>query len=202
MPSIYDLKPAFQSLLLPATRTLARTGVSANQVTLGAMFLSLGAGATIALFPGNTWPLLLLPAVLLVRMALNAIDGTLAREHGMMTPLGAVLNELGDVVSDVALFLPLVFIPGLTSAPIILFTVLAILAEFAGVVAVQIGAQRRYDGPLGKSDRALFLGLVAIALGFDPGLSVWLGDVFWIASALLVVTIFNRTRNALQQVTS
>jgi CDP-diacylglycerol--glycerol-3-phosphate 3-phosphatidyltransferase len=35
-------------------------------------------------------------------MALNAIDGMLAREHDMQSPLGAMLNELGDVLSDVA----------------------------------------------------------------------------------------------------
>ena len=48
----------------------------------------------------------LLPAVLFVRMALNAIDGMLAREHGQKSALGAFLNELCDVVSDAALYLP------------------------------------------------------------------------------------------------
>ena len=32
--------------------------------------------------------------------------------------------------------------------------------EMAGVVAVQIGAERRYDGPMGKSDRAFTFGLL------------------------------------------
>jgi len=36
-------------------------------------------------------------------MALNAIDGMLAREHHMQSKLGAILNELGDVVSDTVL---------------------------------------------------------------------------------------------------
>ena len=44
--------------------------------------------------------LLLLPAVLFLRMALNAIDGMLAREHNQKSALGAILNELGDVFSD------------------------------------------------------------------------------------------------------
>ena len=49
---------------------------------------------------------LLIPVWLLVRMALNAIDGMLAREFGQKSGLGAYLNEIGDVVSDAALYAP------------------------------------------------------------------------------------------------
>jgi CDP-diacylglycerol--glycerol-3-phosphate 3-phosphatidyltransferase len=40
-------------------------------------------------------------------MALNAIDGMLAKEFALKSRLGAMLNELGDVFSDAALYLPL-----------------------------------------------------------------------------------------------
>ena len=49
--------------------------------------------------------LLGLPIVLALRMALNAADGMLAREHGQASPLGFYLNELGDIISDAALYL-------------------------------------------------------------------------------------------------
>ena len=88
MPSIYDLKPRFQALLRPITRGLANKGVSANQVTLAALFLSGAVGACIAFFPASRWPLLMAPLFLFVRMALNAIDGMLAREETMSTYLG------------------------------------------------------------------------------------------------------------------
>ncbi len=39
MPSIYDLKPAFQNVLRPLYRHLAQWGVTANQVTITAVFL-------------------------------------------------------------------------------------------------------------------------------------------------------------------
>ena len=35
MPSVYDLKPAFQNLLRPVCRALVGAGVSANQVFAG-----------------------------------------------------------------------------------------------------------------------------------------------------------------------
>src|SRR5262244_2364032 len=108
MPSIYGLKPKFQALLRPIVNWFARIGVTANQVTIAALLLSLTAGHVIHFQHGGR-SLLLLPAVLFVRMALNAMDGMLAREHNQKTPLGAILNELGDVLSDAALYLPLAF---------------------------------------------------------------------------------------------
>jgi len=115
MPTIYDLKPHFQVLLRPVSNHLATNGFTPNQITMAAMVLSIAAGLLIVLTAGNAWPILLVPAVLLIRMALNAIDGMLAREHAMQTFLGAVLNELGDVLSDAALYLPFALIPGINA---------------------------------------------------------------------------------------
>ena len=115
MTSIYDLKPRFQSLLRPATNYLAARKITANQVTLSTLLLSIVVGVLILMFQDYHWPLLLVPVVMVVRMALNAIDGMLAREHDMKTPFGAVLNELGDVISDAALYLPFCWIAGLSS---------------------------------------------------------------------------------------
>ena len=88
MATIYAFKPAFQSLLGPMVGRLARAGVTANQVTVGAALLSVAYGA--ALFAVGAAPAMLvgLPAVLFIRMALNAIDGMLAREHGQKSDLG------------------------------------------------------------------------------------------------------------------
>src|SRR5215472_13217364 len=151
MSSIYDLKPRFQNLLRPITNGLARRGVTANQLTLAALLLSFSTGAVIFYCRARR-SLLLLPLVLFVRMALNAIDGMLAREHNQKTSLGAILNELGDVLSDAALYLPLAFFLPFNPVVIVLVVFLGTLAEMTGVIGVQIGASRRYDGPMGKSD--------------------------------------------------
>ena len=104
--TIYDLKPAFQNLLRPFCKALAKTGMTANQITVAAMLLSVFVGLLFALFPTSRWAALLIPVWLFLRMALNAIDGMLAREHHMQSDLGGILNELGDVISDTALYLP------------------------------------------------------------------------------------------------
>jgi CDP-diacylglycerol--glycerol-3-phosphate 3-phosphatidyltransferase len=199
MASIYDLKSAFQNLLRPVTRRLAAAGVTANQVTVAAMLLSFAGGAAIALWPAARWPLLLVPVTLFARMALNAVDGMLAREHGMQSRLGAVLNELGDVLSDAALYLPFALVPGVAAGGVVAVVVLALIAEMTGVIGVQIGASRRYDGPMGKSDRALVFAVIALALGLGAPGGAWLAGLLAVVALLSVATIVNRARRALAE---
>ena len=74
--SIYRLKPAFQSLLRPLVRALARAGIRANQVTLAACLVSIGVVALLVLHPGQATLFVLVPTWMLLRMAMNAIDGS------------------------------------------------------------------------------------------------------------------------------
>jgi CDP-diacylglycerol--glycerol-3-phosphate 3-phosphatidyltransferase len=198
MPSIYGLKPKFQNLLRPVTSGLAHAGITANQVTLAAVALSFATGAVIFHFH-NSCALLLLPAVLFIRMALNAIDGMLAREHNQKTSLGAILNELGDVFSDSALYLPLAVVPGFDPLSIVLVALLAVLTEMTGVIGAQIGASRRYDGPMGKSDRAFVFGALGLLLGMNLPIVPIVRFVLWFLFALLLFTIINRARGALKE---
>jgi len=198
MPSVYGLKPRFQNLLRPASTGLARAGATANQVTLAALFLSMAGGAAI-FYLRTERSLLLLPLLLFVRMALNAIDGMLAREHNQKTSLGAILNELGDVLSDSALYLPLAVVPGFDSPLVVLIVLLAVISEMTGVIGVQIGASRRYDGPMGKSDRAFVFGALGLLLGMNLPIVPFVPYVLWLVLALLVSTIINRARGALKE---
>lgn len=200
MPTIYDLKPRFQALLRPACRTLANAGVTANQVTVAAALVSALAGAAIVWQPDARWPLLLLPLVLFLRMGLNAIDGMLAREHDMQSSLGAILNELGDVIADAALYLPLALVPGLSPWLVTGLVIAGILVEMTGVVGVQIGASRRYDGPVGKSDRAFLFGLTAFLLGIGVQSGVWSDILLGAGLTLSILTVGNRARRALAEV--
>jgi len=199
VPSIYDLKPGFQSLLKPLVKALHAHGVTANQVTLTAVALSFMGGGMIAWKPGEAWPLLVLPLVLLVRMGLNAIDGMLARDFAQQSKLGAMLNELGDVISDAALYLPLAWLPMVYPPLVVGIVILSILSEMTGVVAVQIGARRQYQGPMGKSDRAFWLGAMAFALGVGAAPGNWINWLFGVMLVMLLITITNRVRTALKE---
>jgi len=198
--TIYDLKPAFQKLLRPICAALAKTGITANQVTVVALILSLVVGALFALNPTARWAALSIPIWLFLRMALNAIDGMLAREHHMQSELGGILNELSDVIADAALYLPFALVPGISPMLVVAVVILSVLTEMAGVVAVQVGASRRYDGPMGKSDRAFVFGVLALLLGLGVDLQWWADAGLAVVALLSAITVFNRSLKALREV--
>jgi len=195
--SIYQLKPRFQQLLRPALAALARAGVTPNQVTLGAMLLSLLYGGALALWPERTALWFGLPLFLLLRMALNAIDGMLATATGNKTPLGALLNELCDQVSDAALYLPFALAAGVMPTLVVGVVLAALLAEFSGVLAQTVGAPRGFEGPMGKSDRAFAFGLIALLLGAGVA-PAWANGLLVLVLLLSALTVFNRLRRALR----
>ncbi|NAN51312.1 CDP-alcohol phosphatidyltransferase family protein [Pseudomonas protegens] len=200
MLSIYQLKPRFQNLLRPLVQRLYDNGTTANQITVLAAVISVLVGTVIALFPGHAWLFALIPLWMILRMALNAIDGMLAREFGQQSRLGAYLNELCDVVADSALILPFALLPGASLLLVLAVTLLALFSEYAGVLGPMVGASRRYDGPMGKSDRAFILGVLAtgIALGWLSAL--WINGMLALVAALLVYTLINRVRQGLKEV--
>ncbi|APO96266.1 CDP-alcohol phosphatidyltransferase family protein [Xanthomonas vesicatoria] len=200
MASIYALKGRFQDLLRPMVGALYRGGITANQVTLIAAAVSLIVAAVVYR-AGASWPLLylLLPVWMLLRMALNAVDGMLAREFGQQSRLGAYLNELCDVVADAALYLSLLGVPGVGAHWLWIFALLAALTEYAGVLGLMVGASRRYDGPMGKSDRAFVIG--ALGAGLACGL-LGARSVTWAAMALSLAcsaTVWRRVRAGLAE---
>ena len=202
MPTLYSIKPAFQNLLRPLVGRLVALGATANQITVAATFISVAAGVLIFLFPGNVPLFWILPVVLFTRMALNAIDGMMAREFGQASKLGAYLNEIGDVISDMALILPFALVAPFSVPGVVAFALAAVLVEYAGVLGVMTGGGRGYDGPFGKSDRALALGIIAALIGSGFILPAWFGWIFPLMALLSVYTIVNRIRAGLHRAES
>lgn len=80
--TLYALKPRFQALLRPLFGGLAASGITANQVTVAAAVGSIAVALAIVAWINRPAVFLLLPIWLFLRMALNAVDGMLAREFG------------------------------------------------------------------------------------------------------------------------
>lgn len=197
MISIYSLKPRFQNLLRPSVVRLAQRGVTANQVTLAAAGISLLVALLVAWQAHHQWIFILIPIWMVLRMALNAIDGMLAREFDQQSKLGAYLNELCDVAADSVLYLPFALILGVPPLLVIGVVLLAALVEYAGVLGLMVGATRRYDGPMGKSDRALVFGLLGLVVAIGVFDNRWIAVVLWLVLALLAYTLYNRVRRGL-----
>ncbi len=193
--SIYALKGRFQALLRPIVSRLPESGITANQVTVVAALVSLAVAAVIYRFaPAHPLLYLLLPMWMLLRMALNAVDGMLAREFGQKSALGAYLNELGDVVADVALYLCLASAPGVNGLWLGVMAGLAALTEYAGVLGLMVGASRRYDGPMGKSDRAAVFGVLGVLLAFGLIGGRIVDGVAVVVALLCALTVWRRVR--------
>lgn len=202
MASIYGLKSRFQGLLRPAVNALASRGVRPNHLTLLALLGSLAAGAAPLLAARDPRWLLVLPPWLFLRMALNAMDGMLAREHGMATPLGGAFNEASDVLADLAIYLPLARFAPDAAWGIVAFGVAGLFTEFCGLVGPSLGASRRYEGPMGKSDRAFLVGLAALLAPLAPVTTDYWPWVFWAAAALGALSGLNRLRAALRELSA
>lgn len=197
--SIYKLKSSFQTLLRPLVGRLAGLGVTANQVTLIAAIVSVAIGALLVL---NPEPALfaLVPIWMFLRMAFNAVDGMLAREHGQKSALGGYLNEITDVVSDAALYVPFALIAPFSLPWLFAIIFLATLTEFAGVLGVAHGKGRNYEGPMGKSDRALLFGALGALVAVFGVLPAWTWHIQPMTCVLLVWTVVNRIRAGLVEV--
>lgn len=200
--SVYQLKPKFQALLRPLVKKMFDAGITANQVTLGACIGSLVVALVVALLASHLWVFWLIPLWMFVRMALNAVDGMLAREFGQKSGLGAYYNELCDVIADSALFCVFAFIPGVSASLVVFVVVVSMLTEYAGVMGPLVGVSRRYDGPMGKSDRALAFGVISagVAIGWLP-LSL-INILLWIIVVLLIYTLVNRVKQGLMELSN
>lgn len=192
--TIYDLKPAFQGQLRPVAAQLARRGWTANQLTAAGLVASAGGGVTVALGVNDQRGLVLVPVFLFIRMALNALDGIVAKEYGQATPRGRVFNEVADVLGDAVAYLPLMLLLKGDATLVAILVVLATVTEFVAVLDPQ---RRHNEGPLGKSDRAATFGLLALLLGVGVPVSNWISWALAAMAVLAVLTIWNRVRSQL-----
>ena len=193
MNGLYAAKPWFVRRLKKVENLLVGWDVSADSLTAAALVVSLGCGLVLALGGILDQPLLwlLVPPLALVRLALNALDGSLACRKGTDRPFGEVINEMGDRLSDAALIGSLAF-----AAPVPL-ALTALVATFvsstAGLLGRALLGDRISGGPMGKADRLAAISLAALAAGlwaspipFEIALWVVLGGAVVTVAARLV----------------
>lgn len=198
MISTYKIKPAFQKLLMPLLGLLRKCGFTPNLLTVLAIVLSLGLGYVFSEANTNDSYYLYVALGLLFRMMLNALDGMMARIYNLQSTTGEILNEVGDIVSDVAIFYPLLLIEELDFGLAFGFIILSIINEFSGVLAKSISGERRYDGPMGKSDRASLIGILCLLFYFGFEVGPYLNYVFGVAVFMVVLSTLIRLKNAIK----
>ncbi len=191
MLGVYQLKPRFQGVLGGVAGWLIGRRVHPDVLTGAALGLALAGGAVLIASRWAPWLLLLVPVLVLVRTALNALDGMVARGSGLARPWGTVLNEVGDRMADIALFGGLALAPGADPATGAVALVLLLLSSYVGTVAQAAGGRRQYGGVMGKADRMIVLGLAAPLAFALPEVPV-LYYAGLLVGAGLVLTIIQR----------
>jgi CDP-diacylglycerol--glycerol-3-phosphate 3-phosphatidyltransferase len=171
--------------------------ISPNMITLFAILLSFITGLSIWFYP-STKMLIILPIVLFIRMALNALDGMMAKNYNLQSKKGEVLNELGDIISDVFIFFPLFKLFHLNIYILFTFIILSLINEFTGILGKAISGERRYEGPMGKSDRALVMGLICLITYFNTSFINYVNNIFVACICLLIISTLIRTNKMLK----
>jgi len=193
MAGIYVIKPAFQRSLGGIERWLVARRVHPDWLTGAALVLSVGGGVCLYLAPQHLWLLALVPVVAVVRTALNALDGLVAKSTGLARPWGDVLNELSDRFADVALLGGLAL-----AAPTSLLLgagaiTMMLLSSYLAILSKAAGGRRQYMGPMGKADRMIVLILGSI-LGFFLPLDWVYNGMLWVVLVGCLVTLIRRTQ--------
>ncbi|MDQ3645578.1 MAG: CDP-alcohol phosphatidyltransferase family protein [Actinomycetota bacterium] len=159
----YALKPWFVGRLRSLEDALVRRRVPPDHVTIAAVVVSVLAGAALAFGAGLHQPLIWLavPPLVVMRLALNALDGSIARRTGTARPFGLVVNEVSDRVCDAATIGALAWVtpPSLAIGAV----ASAFFVSTIGLLGSSLGGTRLTLGPMGKSDRALVIAVAAAA---------------------------------------
>ena len=198
MISIYKIKPYFQKLLIPLLKFLRRLGVSPNSITLLSIILSFVLSYFFFNVSDNSLYFLIVAFGLLLRMMLNALDGMMARMYNLQSSLGEILNEVGDIISDIVIYLPLILFECLDIEIAVIFVLLSIINEFCGLLAKTISGERRYDGPMGKSDRAFLIGVLCIVYYFTNSFNPHMNYIIGGASILMVLSSYIRLMKSIK----
>jgi len=194
--SLSLLKPWLRRALMPAASVLARRGVTANQITILSIIVSVVLGACLALAPGKPVLHAMVSFWLVARTLLASLDGTLAVCFGQKSRLGGFLNETGDIASDIALYAPLSLVSPFTASQVALVLSLTVAGELAGVCCERLDTGRRCEGPLGKADRAFAFGAINIWIAAQGMLPASATILMPILSVLAGLTLVNRLRFA------
>ena len=199
MKSLHDFKPGFQKALKPIASFLDSKGITPVQLMLISAAITLFAGLTLASAASTQIIFVFLPFILILRLTLNAVDELLIKVHKKESKLTFYLGELGDVFSDIVLYLPFIYIDGISQV-LVMFNIFAsIFTEFAGVLGLEMGRKRRCEGPMGKTDRAVAFSLVAVVWGFGILSIGWINFMLTVIFLAQALTIYNRVMAAIQK---
>ena len=152
-------------------RFLARAGVRPNAVSLASVGFAITASAAFYAAPAASRairPALFLAAAASIQLRLlcNLLDGMLAVEEGLRSPLGDLFNELPDRAADVVILVAAGYATTWDSyGPPLGWTaaVLAVTTAYIRVLGGSLGGTQHFVGPMAKPHRMFVMTVAALA---------------------------------------
>ena len=180
------LRPVADAMLDPVVRLSTRVGIGPHALSLLGFAFALVAGVAFVLGPDE--PYWYLAAALFVALSgvFDLLDGAVARELGVSSAAGDVLDHTLDRYADIVLVGALAV--GSQELLIGFLAVTGVLmTSYLGTQAQAVEYGRLYAGALGRSDRLALVGMVAVAM-FVTDLTVYgLTAVGWLLVLFAVV---------------
>lgn len=195
-----------------AADLLAAARLTPNQVSVGSVIVAAvgAAGLVASAFTEEAVraAVLAVAAVCIpLRLLLNMLDGMLAVEKGMHSPVGEIYNELPDRIADALLLgaagvagsgvvVPAGLDVGLLLG--LLAAVLAVLTAYIRTLGAALGTRNFFDGPLAKPHRMWLLMAACLLDAAEPWLPWSSGWVMLVAAGVIALgslfTCMRRTR--------
>ncbi len=186
------LRDLFQPVLLPAARFLGRLGFTPNMLSIIGMLAYVAAALVLA--SGHPlWS----AAILILFSPLDVLDGTLARDSGLVSKFGAFLDATLDRYEEFFVYTGLMYylMAYLQKDPVVAVLVVtalsgSIFVSYARAKAEALGFQCNV-GILTRFER-IVLFIFAIVTG-------WIEPVLVIISILTFITTIQRTYEVVRQ---
>jgi archaetidylinositol phosphate synthase len=199
-----SLRPVTDRILEPAARVIARKGVTSDAVSVVAFALALAAAGAFALagggagwltalgldaavggLRGDRWLYLLGSLLVFANGWLDLLDGALARELGVESATGDLVDHVLDRYADLAIVGGLA--AGIDAFALGFLAVTGVLlTSYLGTQAQALGAGRTYGGLVGRADRLAFVSLGTGLAWVSPATVAGLSLVAW---TLLVLAV-------------
>ena len=180
-------RPYVSGTIDPVVRAFDRFGLGPDAVSVLAFGMAIG--AAVAFYLGGTVDRLWYLAATVLVLAngwLDVVDGALAREQGVASRAGDLLDHVLDRYADIVVIVGLAagledFLLGIAAVTGVLMT------SYLGTQAQAVGLDRVYGGLVGRADRLAIIGVVALLAYPISGEYAGYGLVGWLLVFLAVV---------------